>query len=734
MSDSDDHSTANSIKCRRYRQRRRAGVASHHLSTPDEQRHLLSLPYSTLNEQQKARVRYYRRQQRTQQQRDQTSHHYDQQSLQPQSDTHIQQQAQLVASRFNNTSHTTTTTADLTSSLHQPPTGINLMPPPSSMPPFIPVAMIPSSYFTTMFPHVTTSSTIPVVFQSQPLTSPFVVSQQQPMQPSPTPSVQHTQPIITSLSIMNQSDTESPPVLQPLYQPSVTSSEMSSTPAKILVGMQGQTASTLHDKIDPPTTTSSVTSTSSMIPLDDAIRMSAYLVRPYEQVVSQTQQQQPSVHKPHEQPLPTPVSQLKPSYQYIYNHILKPHKRHEHMIDVGEQPGRYLSVIDMDIKQDVYPNPHHNIIQEMLMKTTSSSSTTTAQQLKQVLPLSMSSHTHPSYSQQSIPSSQPPPTLQHTILKQSEAYERLVHASTSSTVTPNKHIFTPSININCVKDPTIRQRLIDTAHAAQQRYKLQSPRKHQEVECDDAFTSPLDGFGISGLQVYIKSGECVTWLHDELLWCAALNYMLKESQGCAIWIAVGLHDLKQVMSLAEVEKLLLSDPTKRNTIEVGTLLDTLIKSGTHIEYVFQYPGTLVSSPPGNGAAHFVYSYGTLMTQIAWDYSFTIPGAVQCLSYWGIDDNHDHLAIGNTSMSSISVVPLFTMQLQGYELGLMDRINHYKQLIIKLQSVKPKTKIKHNPQLAGTYCPDCLYRQDWIRVNNQCIHCYFKSPKILKLLQ
>ena len=73
-----------------------------------------------------------------------------------------------------------------------------------------------------------------------------------------------------------------------------------------------------------------------------------------------------------------------------------------------------------------------------------------------------------------------------------------------------------------------------------------------------------------------------------------------------IWIAVGLRDLKQVMSLAEIEKLLLSNSAKRNIMEVGVLLDSLIKSGTHIEYVFQYPGTLVSSPPGYGAAHFVY--------------------------------------------------------------------------------------------------------------------------------
>ena len=732
-SDSDDHSTANSVRCRRYRQRRQAGVPPEHRSTPDEQRRLLSLPYNTLTPKQKSRVRYYRRQHHIQQQHEQ--------SLQPQSDAHVQQHAQLVASRFTNTSFTTTTSPVMLSppmdmSSYQPLTGVNLMPSPSSIPPFIPVAMVPSSYFPTMFPHVTTPSTIPVVLSSHT----------QPIQPT---VVHHVQPVTASLSIMNQSDVDSPPVSQTPHQPSVTSSEMSSTPAKILVGMTGrdQTTTVSHGMVDattsqpiqstitpgkslPTVTTSSITTTSSVLPLDDVIHMSAYLVRSYEQVMSQVQhKQQHYVPRPCEQPLPTPVSQLRPSYHHIYDHILKPHKRYEHMIDAGEKPGRYLSVIDMDIKQDIHPNPHNNIIQEMLMKTTSSSSST-AQQLKQVLSLS----THPSYSQQSIPSSQSPPSLQLITLKQHEAYERLVHASTSSTITPNKHIFTPSININCVKDPIIRQRLIDIARAAQQQYKQQTPHKHQEVECDDVFTSPLDGFGVSGLQVYIKSGESVTWLHDELLWCAALNYMLKESQGCALWIAVGLHDLKQVMSLNEVEKLFLSGPTKRNVLEVGTSLDTLIASGAYMEYAFQYPGTLISSPPGNGAAHFVYSHGTLMTQIAWDYSFTIPGAVQCLSYWGIDDNHDHLAIGNTSMSNISVVPLYTMQLQGYELGLMDRINHYKQLIIKLQSIKPKTKVTHTPSLAGIYCPDCLYRQDWIRVNNQCIHCYFKKPTVLKLLQ
>lgn len=154
-SDSDDHSITSAARTRHYRRRQRASVAPRPMATPDEQQRLLSLPYNTLTPQQKSRVRYYRRQQRIQQQREQSS--------QPQSDVHAQQQAQLVASRFTHPSHITITSPpmDMMSSSYQPLTGINLMPPP-----FIPVAMVPSSYFPTMFPHVTTPSTIPVVFSS----------------------------------------------------------------------------------------------------------------------------------------------------------------------------------------------------------------------------------------------------------------------------------------------------------------------------------------------------------------------------------------------------------------------------------------------------------------------------------------------------------------------------------------------------------------------------------------
>lgn len=96
--------------------------------------------------------------------------------------------------------------------------------------------------------------------------------------------------------------------------------------------------------------------------------------------------------------------------------------------------------------------------------------------------------------------------------------------------------------------------------------------------------------------------------------------------------------------------------------------------------MFQKPAQLVFLP--HGAAHFVCSYGPLMTQVAWNH---ISGAVQCLSYWGIDDNHEHFAHGNTSMTTI--LSLMTMQSNGYELGLMDQLQQYQELIKKIQSTK-----------------------------------------------
>jgi hypothetical protein len=88
------------------------------------------------------------------------------------------------------------------------------------------------------------------------------------------------------------------------------------------------------------------------------------------------------------------------------------------------------------------------------------------------------------------------------------------------------------------------------------------------------------------------------------------------------------------------------------------------------------------------------------------------------------------------MATRTTLPLYTMEGYGYPFNLTDDMTICKSNIEHLQQRKHKISIKimsiNDKHLS--YCPDCLHRQDWIRVNNQCIHCYFKNPKILKLLQ
>ncbi len=76
-----------------------------------------------------------------------------------------------------------------------------------------------------------------------------------------------------------------------------------------------------------------------------------------------------------------------------------------------------------------------------------------------------------------------------------------------------------------------------------------------------------------------------------------------------------------------------------------------------------------------------------------------------------------------------------MQTSGYDMGLMDQVHRFQTFIQQLQSQANKRyNIKSNPRLSSTACSTCFYRPDWLRINNQCVHCYFKNPKILQLLQ
>lgn len=272
----------------------------------------------------------------------------------------------------------------------------------------------------------------------------------------------------------------------------------------------------------------------------------------------------------------------------------------------------------------------------------SASSSSSSQQLRREFSFN-ASYTQEAYCQYSISCPSPLPVVESTDIALDEAYTRLISASeTASSFTDTtishripqqQNMFMPTINIDSIKNDTLKQRIKAVATAVQQQYKLRTTFKHLEIECDHVFATPLDGFGIDGVQLYLKSGECVTWLHDELLWCSALNYMMRESIGCALWIAIGLHDLKQFMSVEEMDTMFRRPQEKKDIMKIGTVLDTLINKKIYMEYAIQKPGQGISSPPGIGAAHLVFADGILISQLAWNYSFTMSGAIDCLAFW-----------------------------------------------------------------------------------------------------
>ena len=533
----------------------------------------------------------------------------------------------------------------------------------------------------------------------------------------------------------------------PLQQPTSPLHEtVATTPSAPSVQSMATTATSLS--VSHPDDTSATSGIS-------ASSLTSPLVHPFVQAIERTAQSWPTLTQ-----LPSidfkssiPESRSKPYQDALYEAVLTPSKRYSHMhytVTTSEHKsapeatvaGRYIRVFDVSIKEDTLPEGFSNLIQELAASSpvTSSSSAPASevavQQLKHAMPLTSTSHTLLSFCQTlKTPATESPPVFRSTRIRgQANVYQRLTQAAFSSTTSTNpstcfhsiNNIATPFIGINDIHDETIQQRLKAIATMINEHYKHHTPRQHHELDCDHVFTPPLDGFGIQGLQLYIKHGASITWLHDEILWCAALNYMLKHSIGCTLWIAVGLNDLKQTLSMMQIDDLL---RIPANNVKVGKLLDTLIESNAHIEYVFQKPGQYISTPPGVGAAHLVISNGPLLSQLAWNISFTIPGALGCLSFWG--DRHSifgHVSPDNGSMATPTVVPLYTMQQNGYDFNLKDKIQFYLDSIKQLQRSNPNQQhlIESPPKISSPHCAKCLWRQDWLRIDRKCVHCYFNK--------
>ena len=221
MSDSSSSSRSSKSRHRqqqqRYRQRLNQGQAIRHRASSPERAILLNIPTDELDRNARRRQRRY------------------QEQLESMNRLQAQQQAHAVAQQFSATSSLTTPFVPQPHQYQQTASAV-LPPLHSNMGPtintslfsssFIPVAMVPSSLFMSMFTQLQQQ-------QQQQFTSPSF-----PLQPSPLmgPAVpQQTQPALAPPSIMMSSEGESNPTTP--RQPSTPISTGLSSPANILVDM-----------------------------------------------------------------------------------------------------------------------------------------------------------------------------------------------------------------------------------------------------------------------------------------------------------------------------------------------------------------------------------------------------------------------------------------------------------------------------------------------------------------
>jgi hypothetical protein len=332
----------------------------------------------------------------------------------------------------------------------------------------------------------------------------------------------------------------------------------------------------------------------------------------------------------------------------------------------------------------------------------STNQATRIQRLHDVLPLTLSTHQQYSFSHTLAEDNPHSPTFHSSELQDPHMiYPRLLAAHAQATaalaqpntvletpIDPASHLFVPTVALH-----GLRRQLQELGQLLQKFYQERVRRSASEIMYDYIFTPPIDGFGVKGLQIYFKRGFCITWIHDELLWSSALNFMMPNSVGAALWIGIGLHCLKQYLNMTQID--IWFARQNPDILEVGKLLDVLIATGIPIEYVWQHPGQLVASPPGGAAAHLVISYGVFATQLAWNFSCNLVDMTPCLSFWGephTGRDFDHYYQYNGSMATRTVLPLMTMQAQRYPTNYSNLAVYYHDGIKQLQTKNIKLNL------------------------------------------
>ena len=90
--------------------------------------------------------------------------------------------------------------------------------------------------------------------------------------------------------------------------------------------------------------------------------------------------------------------------------------------------------------------------------------------------------------------------------------------------------------------------------------------------------------GIDGLQIYPSAGLGVTWIHDEIGWISALNYMMRHSDDAlaSLLLSLELDEDRELVNRVQTDMLKgVSTPELSKSTESYTLLlkDILLAHG-----------------------------------------------------------------------------------------------------------------------------------------------------------
>eukprot|EP00743_Colponemidia_sp_Colp-15_P009497 GILK01010385.1.p1 GENE.GILK01010385.1~~GILK01010385.1.p1 ORF type:complete len:511 (-),score=56.15 GILK01010385.1:688-2010(-) len=232
----------------------------------------------------------------------------------------------------------------------------------------------------------------------------------------------------------------------------------------------------------------------------------------------------------------------------------------------------------------------------------------------------------------------------------------------------------------------------------------------------------LGGFGISGLQLYLKDQLAYTPLHSEIGCCEATNFMLHNSGGLAFWIGVHLSQLEQFYSKQELAGF--STYEKDGNLVFQRIREWLDK-GVDVWLAIQAPGYAVHSGTFNCPAHLVLTLGQRVTQIAWNHGISARGMTSCLDFW---KGHEETT-ANNGTSTRKILPCLRLQ-RHMDIGLGNELKAVLQRRAEEAKKYPSMRFRLCAGHDRLFCHLCEDLIDLIEVSTDedptshtCFECY-----------